>query len=140
MTSALPLAQARWSLLSQAKVLISLHRGDQMCFDWRGAVDAIHVGSVVVTEPSSGIAPLVADEHLVATSADSLPYLVEQLLSDEQRLARIRSAAYERLKTWVPYALSVAVLRAAVVELVGEPTPSQAAVGDLRYTPDAVKK
>lgn len=133
-----PLAQARWSLLSQAKVLISLHRGDQMCFDWRGAVDAIHVGSVVVTEPSSGIAPLVADEHLVATSADSLPYLVEQLLSDEQRLARMRSAAYERLKTWVPYALSVAVLRAAVVELVGEPTPSQAAVGDLRYTPDAV--
>ena len=46
-----PLAQARWSLLSQAKVLISLHRGDQMCFDWRGAVDAIHVGLVVVTEP-----------------------------------------------------------------------------------------
>ena len=61
----------------------------------------------------------MADEHLVATSADSLPYLVEQLLSDEQRLARMRSAAYERLKPWVPYALSVAVLRAAVVELVG---------------------
>jgi Glycosyl transferase family 2 len=132
-----PLAAARWPLLSQAKVLISLHRDDQLRFDWRGAVDAIHVGTVVVTEPSSGIAPLVPGEHLVATSADSLPYIVEGLLRDERRLARLRSAAYERLRRWVPYALSVAILRAAVVELVGEPAPPQAALGNPRPAPAA---
>lgn len=130
-----PLAEARWPLLSQAKVLISLHRDDQLRFDWRGAVDAIHAGTVVVTEPSSGIPPLVAGEHLVVTGADSLPYVVEDLLSDEQRLARLRSAAYERLRAWIPYALSVAILRAAVVELVGEPVPSGATLDKLRPEP-----
>ena len=131
------LGQARWSLLAQAKVLISLHRDDQTRFDWRGALDAIHVGAVVVTEPSSGIAPLVPGEHLVVATADSLPYVVEEVLGDEQRLARLRSGAYQRLRTWVPYALSVAILRAAVVELVGEPVPPEAALGRVRPAPAA---
>jgi hypothetical protein len=124
-----PLAHARWPLLAQAKVLINLHRHEESRFDWGGAVDAIHAGAVVVTEPSSGMAPLVAGEHLVAANADSLPYVVEELLGAEQRLARLRSGAYERLRAWVPYALSVAVLRAAVVELVGEPVPFGAPLG-----------
>ena len=131
------LAEARWPLLTQAKVLISIHPDEQARFDWAGALDAIHAGAVVATELSGGMAPLVAGEHLVATSADSLPYVVEHLLGDEQRLARLRSGAYERLKAWMPYALSVAVLRAAVVELVGEPVPSGATLGRPRVGPDA---
>ena len=130
-----PLGQDRWSLLAQAKVLISLHRDHQSRFDWHGALDAIHVGAVVVTEPSSGIAPLVPGEHLVVTSADSLPYVVEELVEDEERLARLRSGAYERLRTWIPYALPVAVLRAALVEMVGEPVPSGVALGKIRPAP-----
>ena len=103
---------------------MSLHRGEDSRFDWRGALDAIHAGAVVVTEPSSGIAPLVPGEHLLVASADALAYVVEDLLRDDGRLARLRSQAYDRLKAWVPYALPVSVLRAAVVELVGEPMPS----------------
>jgi Glycosyl transferase family 2 len=129
------LAEARWPLLAQAKVLISIHRDEQSRFDWGGALDAIHAGVVVVTEPSGGVAPLVAGEHLVVSGADSLPYVVEDLLGDEQRLARLRSGAYERLRAWIPYALSVAVLRAAVVELVGEPVLSEAALGRPRPEP-----
>ena len=117
------LAEGRWPLLAQTKILINLHRGDDSRFEWRGALDAVHAGAVVVTEQSSGIAPLVPGEHLLVASADSLPYVVEYLLYDEERLARLRTQAYERLKTWIPYALSVSVLRAAVVELVGEPAP-----------------
>ncbi len=124
------LAQGRWPLLAQTKVLISLHRGEESRVDWRGALDAIHAGAVVVTEHSSGIAPLVPGEHLLVASADSLPYVVDDLLGDEQRLARVRAQAYERLSTWVPYALAVSVLRAAVVELVGEPAPPDASLGD----------
>jgi Glycosyl transferase family 2 len=127
-TSAL-LAEARWSVLARAKILISIHRNEQPRFDWGGALDAIHSGAVIVTEPSGGMAPLLAGEHLVVSSADSLPYVVEGLLGDEQRLARLRSAAYERLRAWMPYALSVGVVRAAVVELVGEPFPSGAPPG-----------
>ena len=126
------LGDARWSLLAQAKVLISIHRDEQSRFDWAGALDAIHAGAVVVTEPSGGVSPLAAGEHLVVSSADSLAYVVEDLLGDEKRRARLRSGAYERLKAWTPYALSVAVLRAAVVELVGEPLPPGATLGTPR--------
>jgi hypothetical protein len=87
---------------------------------------------VVVTEHSSGIAPLNPGQHLLVAGADALPYVVEDLLGDGQRVARLRSQAYERLTNWIPYALSVAVLRAAIVELVGEPVPPEAALGKLR--------
>jgi hypothetical protein len=130
------LGPGRWPLLAQTKVLISLHRDEGWRFDWPGALDAIHAGAVVVTEPSSGIAPLVPGEHLVVAGADSLPYVVEDLLSDEQRLIQLRSQAYERLRTWIPYALPVAVLRAAIVELVGEPVPPGASLGRLSARPD----
>lgn len=123
-------AEDRWSLLTQTKVLISLLRHERSRFDWDGALGAIHAGAVVVTEHSSGIPPLVPGEHLVVASADSLPFVAEDLLGDEQRLARLRSEAYERLRRWIPYALGVAVLRAAIVELVGEPVRAGASLGD----------
>ena len=130
------LADGRWPLLAQTKVLISLHRDDGSRFDWRGVLDGIHAGAVVVTEPSSGIAPLVPGKHLLVASADALPYVVEDLLRDEGRLTRLRTQAYDRVKTWVPYALSVSVLRARVVELVGEPAPSGVSLNHVLLHPD----
>ena len=91
------LAQGRWPLLARTKVLISLHRDEESRFDWRGALDAIHAGAVFVSEHASGVSPLVPGEHLVTASADALPYVVEELLEDESRLARLRTQAYERL-------------------------------------------
>jgi hypothetical protein len=117
------LAEGRWASLAQTKVLVCLHREEQPYFDWPRAIDAIHVGAVVVSEHSSGIAPLEAGEHLLVGRADSLPFLVDALLRDEARLAHLREQAYKRLSEWLPAALGVAVLRAAIVELVGEPVP-----------------
>ena len=126
------LGLGRWPLLARTKVLINIHRSDDSRFEWRPALDAIHAGAVVVTEHASGIAPLEPGEHLLVASPDALPYVVETLLRDEQRLARIRAQAYERLSAWIPYALWVSVLRASVVELVGEPIPPGTAMGTLR--------
>jgi hypothetical protein len=117
------LGAERWPLLTQAKVVVNLHCGDQTRLEWRRVIDAVHAGAVVVTEHSSGIDPLVAGEHLLVASADSLPFVVEALVRDPERLAAIRAAAYERLSGWIPAALPVSVLRAALVELVGEPDP-----------------
>ena len=78
---------------------------------------------MVITEHADGLVPLVAGEHLFVSSADALPYVVEAVLRDERRLADVRAGAYERLSGWLPYALWVSVLRAAIVELVGEPVP-----------------
>ncbi len=128
-TAGTSLAGSRWPLLAQAKVLINLHRGDDSRFEWRRALDAIHAGAVVVTEHSSGIAPLVPGEHLLVASPDALPYVAEAVLRDDGRLATLRAHAYERLTTWIPFALPVSVLRAAVVELVGEPVSLRSSLG-----------
>jgi hypothetical protein len=129
------LAQGRWPHLARAKVVISLHRDEESRFDWRGALDAIHAGAAFVSEHASGVSPLVPGEHLVTASADALAYVVEELLGDESGLARLRTQAYERLSTWIPYALSVAILRAAIVELVGEPVSAGTWRGRPRPTP-----
>lgn len=118
------LGTSRWPLLAQTKIVMQVHHGDGRRFAWRQALDAIHAGAVVVTEHASGIIPLDPGVHVTVASLDSMPYVVERLLDDEPRLAEMRAAAYERLSDWLPYALWVSVLRAALVELVGEPVES----------------
>jgi hypothetical protein len=113
----------RRALLARTKVLVCLHRDDKPYFEWSRAIDAIHAGAVVVSEHSSGLAPLEPGKHLLVGSPDSLPFLVDALLRDDDQLARLRVQAHERLSAWLPAALHVAVLRAAIVELVGEPVP-----------------
>lgn len=116
-------------LLGQSKVLMVVHADGDQGFEWYPALAAMHAGAVVVSEHSSGLAPLVAGEHLLLGSADALPFIAEGLLADPGRLAALRLAAHERLRTWMPFALPVSVLRAAIVELVGEPVPPEASLG-----------
>jgi hypothetical protein len=116
--------QSRLQALSGTKVAINLHDGAESQLEFRQVLDAIHCGAVVVSEHSDGISPLEVGEHLLVGARDSLPLLADALLRDPGRLARMRVAAYERLRTWMPYALAVSVLRAAIVELVGEPVAS----------------
>jgi hypothetical protein len=116
-------SEARPALLSQTKIVLNLHGGDDDALEWRQVIDAVHAGAVVVSEHSHGIAPLLPGEHLLVASADAVPYVAETLLRDEGRLALMRVAAHERLRTWLPFAFPVSVLRAALVELVGEPVP-----------------
>ena len=112
---------SRLEPLSRSKLVLNLHDGPCAQLEWRRVLDAVHCGAVVVTEHAGGIAPLAVGEHLLAGSRDALPYIAAALLRDPQRLATMRAAAYQRLREWMPYALPVSVLRAAIVELVGEP-------------------
>jgi hypothetical protein len=67
------------------------------------------------------VVPLVPGEQLVLASAQALPHVARALLRDPARLSEIRTAAHTRLRDWIPYALWASILRAAVVELIGEP-------------------
>ncbi len=115
------MAAPRWELLGQAQILLSIHQGEDRLVDWPGVLDAIHAGAVVVTEHSSQIAPLIPGEQLIAASPDALAHVAGALLRDPARLQTIREAAHARLRDWIPYALWASILRAAVVELIGEP-------------------
>ncbi len=125
------------ALLSQAKIVLNVHGGDDNALEWRQVIDAVHAGAVVVTEHSHGIAPLIPGEHLLVASADAVPYVAEALLREGERLALMRVAAHDRLRTWLPFAFPVSVLRAALVELVGEPLPAGASLGHARSGPQS---
>ena len=110
-------------LLAGTKVMINLHAGEDPRLEWRDVLDAMHCGAVVVSEHAAAISPFVAGEHLFVAAPEAVGHVAAALLRDPERLAAVRSAAYERLSAWLPYALPVSVLRAAIVELVGEAEP-----------------
>ena len=111
------------ALLARAKIVLNFHSGEDMSFEWLPALAAIHAGAVLVSEHSAGLAPLVPGEHLLVASPESLPFVVESALRDPERLRQIRTQAHERIRASLPFALSVAVLRATAVELIGQPLP-----------------
>jgi len=116
------LGAGRWPLLARTKVLLNLHgTEDDRGLEWAAVLDAIHAGAVVVSEHATGIVPLDVGQHLLVAAPEALADVADLLLRDPDRLAALRRQAYERLSTWIPYALPVSVLRAAIVELVGEP-------------------
>ena len=84
--------------LSRSKLLVNLHRDQTKSFEWVRVLQAMANGCVVVSEPSLDHAPLVAGEHFVAASAESLPHVVEGLLHEPDRISTLRSAAYEKLR------------------------------------------
>jgi hypothetical protein len=116
-------------VLAQTKIALNLHAGPEAALEWHRVVDAVHAGAVVVSEHAHGFAPLIPGEHVLVGSADAVPYVAETLLRDPTRLAHLRVAAHERLRSWLPFAFPVAVLRAALVELVGEPVAADASLG-----------
>jgi len=130
--SASYLAESKWTLLGQAKVALNIHRGETTDLELTRVVDAIHAGAVVITEPSVGLSPFVPDEHLLVAGPESLPFVLETVLNDTGRLRRLRTQAYERLRSWLPFALPVSVFRAAVIELVGRPVRPNVALGLMR--------
>ncbi len=88
---------AKYDALARMRILLNVHRSDDPYFEWARVIEAIANGCVVVTEPSTGTAPLVAGEHFVEAP---LEYLAEQAVAlafDEARRARIADAAYELL-------------------------------------------
>jgi hypothetical protein len=130
--SATWMAAARWPILAQAKLVISLHRGTGTRLEWLRVIDALHAGAVFVTEHAADLAPFVPGEHLLVGSPEALPFVAEALLGDERRLAQIRDAAHQRLSSWLPFSASVAVMRAALLEVVGRPVAAGAFLGVAR--------
>ena len=123
------LAEGKHDQLERTKVVINLHQTDEQGFEMLRALEAMHCGAVVVSEHSSMMAPFVPGEHLLVAAPESVPFVAEAVLRDPSLQRRLREQAYERLSSWLPFAQSIAVLRAALVELVGHPVPSDASTG-----------
>ncbi|MEA2419098.1 MAG: hypothetical protein QOE60_1304, partial [Thermoleophilaceae bacterium] len=110
----------KWERLAQSKVLLNVHRSPLAYLEWQRVVEAISNGCVVLTEHSLGTAPLEPGEHFVSSSYESLVYVLEALLEDPGRLARIRRSAYDLLRNELPLSNSIGVLAEALEEAAAQ--------------------
>lgn len=103
----------KWDLLARSRVLLNIHVGDRPYFEWLRVVQAICNGVLVVSEHSTGTAPLRAGEHFVSGAADGLVALAEPYLEDEELRATMAGRALDYLRQQLP--LSATASRVALI-------------------------
>ena len=118
--------EAKWRLLSEAKVLMNVHRGELGYFEWQRAVETLMNGCVLLSEHSLGFEPLIPGEHFVSVSYDSLDVALGALLDDQELRARTRDQAYRFLREELPLSSSIEVLAEAAADVAGSPVGSGA--------------
>lgn len=101
----------KWSALSQARILLNIHQGDEPYFEWHRVLQAIHCGTAVVTETSTDFGPLESGTHMQMGTEGALGRLVEGLAEAEADRSAVAGAAYELIRSTIP--LSAAAERIA---------------------------
>ncbi len=117
------LTDEKWRLLSRSKLVINLHQTNARHFEWLRVIQAIHCGTVVISEHSRDVAPLEPGNHLIAGRPESLALIADSVLRNEALMNRSRREAYSFIRSSVPMARSVAALAGAARVLVARPLP-----------------
>ncbi|MDT4935172.1 MAG: hypothetical protein QOK11_3064 [Pseudonocardiales bacterium] len=87
------LAEQKWDILARSRTLLNLHREGSTAFEWVRCLEAICNGAVVVTEPSTGLAPLVPGEDVIVAEPHRLGPVLRSLLLDPSACESIASSA-----------------------------------------------
>ena len=110
----------KYGRMRSSKVLLNLHRGESRSLEWVRVLEAICNGCVVLSEHSPDHEPLVPGAHFVSASPENLGFLADHLLEDPDRLATMRRAAYDFVRTDLPMGPAVARLLAIADGLVAQ--------------------
>jgi hypothetical protein len=94
--------EEKLELLRRARTLLNVHRAGADALEWARVLEAICNGCVVVSERSVDMEPLVPGEHLLVGRAESVCLLADRLLDDPDRLAAMRLAAYDFVRSQLP--------------------------------------
>lgn len=92
----------KYAHLARSRILINLHRERSSAFEWFRVLEALCNGSVVVTEPSTDMSPLIPGRHLVVADPSVLGGVVAALARDRNRETALRSEGYEYVRTALP--------------------------------------
>lgn len=125
-TAGVETGAANWQVYADAKVLLNIHRSDHGYFEWHRALSAISNGCVLVTERSIDASPLIAREDYVSGSLDSLPFLLDLTLADEDLRLRLQQSALARVQTELPTERMRDVLAAVIERVLAKPLPASA--------------
>jgi hypothetical protein len=114
----------KWELLADTGVLLNIHHGPLAYMEWHRVLGAAINGCVVLSEHSLGVDPLVPGEHYISADYDDLPGVLEGLLGDPDRIARIRSAAYDLVRERMPMARAADAVLTAAESAARHPVPA----------------
>ncbi|MEA2423119.1 MAG: hypothetical protein QOF55_2218, partial [Thermoleophilaceae bacterium] len=123
--AATPSGAARWELLANTRVLLTVHGAETRSFDWLAGLAAIANGCIVLSEQPRGHGPLVAGRHFETAEFHALPAAIEGLLGggDEERLGRMRREAYDLMRAERPLSGVGEALREAGERALAAPGP-----------------
>ena len=106
--------ESKWRHLAASKVIINVHRSPLAYLEWQRVIGAMANGCVVISEHSVGVEPLAPGEHFVSASAENIPFVLQALLGNDERLASIRQNAYDTLRQQLPIDAGIHVLAEAL--------------------------
>jgi hypothetical protein len=89
------MGEEKWELLARSRLLLNLHREGATAFEWVRALEAIANGCVVLTAPSTGLAPLVPGKHVLVSDPSRMGLVAMAALADPGLLERTARAAEE---------------------------------------------
>lgn len=90
--------EAKHAHLAGSRFLLNLHRERSRALEWVRVLEALCNGCVVLTEPSTDIAPLVPGTHLVVTGPAMLGAAAAGLAQNPTRESELRQAGYEYVR------------------------------------------
>jgi hypothetical protein len=114
---------AKFAHLARSRFLINLHREQKQTLELVRTIEAMCNGCVVITEPSTEVAPLISGEHLVVARPEALGSVAAALCADPERERELRTAAYALVKQ-LDLVASARTLIELAQRLLDAPTPA----------------
>jgi hypothetical protein len=127
----------KYRRLRSAKTLLNLHRTTSAALEWMRFLEAICNGCVVVSEPCLDSEPLVAGEHFVSATADTIAGALDCLLDDPGRLQRMRERAYDFVHEELPMRRAGEQLAELAAELPRRPPRTERSNAEAMAGPPA---
>ena len=113
-------------LLRDSKIIVNLHRDKSRSMEWVRVLEAIANGTVVFSEHSVDAAPLVAQQHFISASPESLGLMAANALDNAEYLDGIRHRAYDFVREHLRLSSAVEILLEAAEKLLDHPLPVRA--------------
>jgi GT2 family glycosyltransferase len=113
--------ERRSRLLAESKLLLNVHQQKLPYLEWHRILSAVLNGCVVLTEHSLMTEPFEPGVHFVSAREDDLPFVLEALLAEPERLTEIRHAAYDLVREQMPMSRATEVMERAVAKAHANP-------------------
>ena len=127
------MGKAKHEHLARSRVLLNLHRESSTALEWVRVLESACNGCVVVTEPSTDLAPFTAGRQLVVARQQVLGAVTEALLRNEELERSVRAEAYRFVREELDMAPSARRLIEVAADLA-ERSPAARAVAKKTVT------